>query len=202
MRVLINSFPEPSDELAKRLQKILGTITLLQHPLCASDIDQLLHLELDTVIITIMRLGSVLIVPAKTSCDPIRLLHPSFFDFLVDPARCTDSHFVVNPDEHHALLARMCLEAMRSLRRDICGIQGPSKLDSEVGDLSERIAQRIPPYVQYASRHWPYHLSCCRVSDVPTELLKEFCSNSLLHWVEICSLLGELRNALWLGRCV
>jgi hypothetical protein len=33
-------------------------------------------------------------------------------------------------------------------------------------------------------------------SDVLLDLLKEFSLKQLLHWLEVCSLLGELRNAL------
>ena len=34
------------------------------------------------------------------------------------------------------------------------------------------------------------------VSEVLLDLLKEFCFKNLLHWLEVCSLLGELRGAL------
>jgi hypothetical protein len=126
----------------------------------------------------------------------IRLIHPSFFDFITNPTRCTNPYFAVDPPTLHALLAYACLKAMQKLNRDICQIRDPSKLDSEVEDLTERIAQYIPRHLQYACRSWTYHLSHCHMSDVPLALLQEFCSNSILYWVEVCSLLGELRSAL------
>jgi len=82
------------------------------------------------------------------------------------------------------------------LRRDICGISDPSILNNEVDDLPTRILKHIPPHLQYACRHWAFHLTNAMISDILLDLLKEFVSKYLLYWVEVCSLLGDLRNAL------
>jgi hypothetical protein len=194
-RVLTDAFPDISPHLSARLTTILGTISLLQYPLYADDIEHLLKLEPGAVRNTTMYLGSVLIVP-KGNRQLIRLVHPSFFDFLSSSTRCPNPLLAVDPEKVHALLAFACLDAMRILKRDICDVRDPSKLDAEVEDLSERIARCIPPYLQYACGNWAYHLSRCRVSDIPVNTLKEFCHKFLLYWVEVCSLLGGLRTAL------
>jgi hypothetical protein len=85
---------------------------------------------------------------------------------------------------------------MLNLRKDICGIQDSSRLNSDVGDLPSRIMTHIPSHIQYACRHWAFHLENGMISDGLLDLLKKFCSEYLLHWVEVCSLLGELRDAL------
>jgi len=36
----------------------------------------------------------------------------------------------------------------------------------------------------------------CNGIDILVDLLKEFCSEGLLYWVEVCSVLGDLRSAL------
>jgi len=195
MQVLTSTFPDISDDLSRRLRNILGTVALLQYPLHLADIEQLLGLRPGTVRDTTLHLGSVLVLPNDDN-QMIRLIHPSFFDFLTDAARCSDQRFAVDSETLHGSLARACLDAMKGLKRDICEIGYPSKLNNEVPDLSERIARYIPPHLKYASRSWAYHLSRCRVHDVPMELLRELCYKSLLHWMEVCSLLGELRGAL------
>jgi hypothetical protein len=78
----------------------------------------------------------------------------------------------------------------------MCQIVDPSLLNNEVRDLAERIARYIPPHLQYACRNWAYHLSHVQMSDIPFEILSEFCSTWLLYWVEVCSLIGDLQNAI------
>jgi hypothetical protein len=95
----------------------------------------------------------------------------------------------------NTLLARACLGIMKSLRRDIFGINNPSLLNSEVDDLPTRIEMHIPPELQYVCHHWAWHVSNGVVSEILTSL-EEFCSRYLLYWVKVCSLLGDLRGAL------
>ena len=142
-----------------------------------------------------MRLNSVVMIPDLDSAV-IRMLHPSFFDFITNPLRCRNPKFVINAQIQHTLLARLCLETLKGLRRDICGIRDPSVLNSEVADLPERIMRNLPPHLQYACRHWAWHFSEALVSDELLQLLEEFFSKRLLYWVEACSLLGELRGSL------
>jgi hypothetical protein len=138
---------------------------------------------------------SIVIVPEKDT-ETIRLLHPSFFDFITNPIRCQNPKFVVDTKTQHTFLACACFQAMKRLRRDICGIKNSSILNGEVGDLSTRIETSILPHVQYACRHWGSHLAQSTFSNDVVNLVEEFCRNKLLNWLEVCSLLGELRSAL------
>jgi hypothetical protein len=142
-----------------------------------------------------VHLHSIIILP-ENDTQTIRLLHPSFFDFITNPLRCQNPKFVVDTKTQHTFLARSCLQAMTNLRRDICGIKNPSVLNSEVDDLSARIETGILPHVQYACRHWASHLAQAIFSDNVVNLMEEFCTKKLLNWLEVCSLLGELRSAL------
>jgi hypothetical protein len=139
-----------------------------------------------------LRLHSIVIVP-EDSLQVIRLLHPSFFDYITTPARCLNSKVAVDAESQNTLLARVCLDVMKGLKPDICGIKDPLVLNSEVEHLPTRIKTHIPPELQYACRHWAWHVSNGIVSEI---LLQEFCSKYLLYWVEVCSLLGDLRGAL------
>jgi hypothetical protein len=88
------------------------------------------------------------------------------------------------------------LTAMKKLQKDICGIRDPTKLNQEFLDLPERVTQCISPCIQYACRHWSVHLSNGMLSSDLLELLHHFCTHHLIHWVEVCSLLGNLKDAL------
>jgi hypothetical protein len=194
-QVLFHAFPNLSPRLSGRLKMILGTIVFLRDPLSPLGIEQLLGLEPKSVRMTLTHLHSVIIVP-EDDAKVVRLLHPSFFDFITNPTRCLNARFVVNTIRQHTLLAHACLVAVFDLRKDICGIKDPSMLNCDVGDLPSRIMTNIPLHIQYACRHWAFHLANGMISDGLLDLLKKFCSEYLLRWVEVCSLLGELRGAL------
>ena len=98
--------------------------------------------------------------------------------------------------KQHTLLAVQCLKAMQLLKQYICGINNPCLLNSDVDDLPSCIMANIPTHVQYACRYWMFHLTHALICDTLADLLKEFCTNYLLYWVEACSLLGEPRNSL------
>jgi hypothetical protein len=115
---------------------------------------------------------------------------------MTNPKRCIRAKFAVKTETQHTFLAHACLQTMSRLRRDMCGIENPTILNSEIPDLPLRITRRIPSHLLYACRHWALHVTNASVSDDLLNLIMEFCSKYLLYWVEVCSLLGELRNAL------
>jgi hypothetical protein len=195
IQVLSHAFPDIKPESSRRLKTVLGTVVLLRDPLSSVALEHLLCLERGTVHRTLMRLHSVVIVP-DGEVGVIRLLHPSFFDFITNPSRCKNPKFIINAKIQHTLLAQLCLETMKGLRQDICEIKNPSIPNSQVGDLPYQITMHIPLQLQYACRHWAWHFSEGIVTDELLKLLEEFTLKYLLCWVEACSLLGELRGVL------
>ena len=204
LQVLHSAFPEVSNELSKQLKIILGSIVLIRDPLAPTDLAFLAEQTVDTVYSSLSGLRSVLVVPERenpereesTAAAAIRIIHPTFAEFLLDPERCTNPSFAVDSRRQHTSLLRGCLRVMRELRRDICGIRNPSQLNIEVPDLADRIAKTIPSYLQYACHHWFAHLSNGELSDKILDALQEFAENRLLYWVEACSVLGILRDAI------
>lgn len=194
LQVLQNAFPSMSPELSCRLKKILGSIVSLCSPLSPYDLEQLLGLTIP-LHITIAPLQSVVIIP-QNDRDVIYLLHPSFHEFLIDPQRCLNHNFLVKPEMQHTLLAQACLDTMKLLTPNICKLEQPWKLHNELENLPELVNQHIPQFLQYACRHWSQHLAYGLLSDKLLDALEEFCSNHLLHWVEACSLLGDLHGAV------
>ncbi|KZP30695.1 hypothetical protein FIBSPDRAFT_978725, partial [Athelia psychrophila] len=201
LQVLMNAHPKPSAELAERLRLLLGTIVLLQDPLSFHGIQQLLkhepvnRFEAHSMRQTLMRLHSIILVPEGDHAI-IRTLHPSFFDFITSPDRCSISRLLVDTSQQHTLLLAACLRTMQGLKHNVCELPDSSVLNNEVADLSSRIVKFIPPELQYACRHWGTHLRYAVISEDIWVLLRRFCSEHMLFWVEACSLLGDLRNQL------
>jgi len=178
-----------------RLQAVLGSIVLLSDALEAESLEGLLGLEEDTVRSTLLHLHSIAIVPGPgRGC--VRLIHPSFHDFLVDSSRCDDANFAVNAQLQHALLAERCLRVLDTLVPDICKIGDRSLCNQEVDDLASRIMTHIPAHVQYACRHWASHLVKGHMNDEILALMLGFCLRQFLNWLEVMSLLGELGIAV------
>ncbi|TFY75521.1 hypothetical protein EWM64_g8491 [Hericium alpestre] len=176
--VLHTAFPEIDRALKARLKMVLGSIVLVRDRLSPLSLEVLLGLERDTVRKTLRQLHSLVIVPEDDN-DTIRLIHPSFQDFLTDGLRCKDLNFGIHPKIQHSILAQHCLRTLQDLQRDIC----------EIGDLSKLNDES-------ACKHWAFHLGNAEISEDIHELLKVFVAEHLLHWLEALSLLGDIGVAI------
>ncbi|KIJ18101.1 hypothetical protein PAXINDRAFT_97605 [Paxillus involutus ATCC 200175] len=182
LQVLRSAFPAVPRRLRANLKMILGTLALSRERLSAVSLEALMGLPPGMTRGTLYRLHSVTIVP-DSDHEPIRLIHPSFHDFLIDPLRCTDSNFSVNSTVQHTVIAKQCLFTLtKLLHRDMCNVGDSSKLNIEIPDLSERIQLCIP-----FSLH---------IDDELFKHLKDFCGKNMLHWLEVSSVLGELDDAV------
>jgi hypothetical protein len=107
---------------------VISTIILLREPLPAAALERMLCLPDGSVTTSLLPLGSLLAIPDCDS-DPIRVIHPSFPDFLIqsEPRRCVDDRFFVDSPIHHIILARRCFAWMHTLfGQGTHGIEGES----------------------------------------------------------------------------
>ncbi|EKM60130.1 uncharacterized protein PHACADRAFT_251027 [Phanerochaete carnosa HHB-10118-sp] len=155
LQVLEKTLANMSASLSERLQTILGSVAVIRDPLSPSALSRLLGLSTDTVCSSLVGLHSVLVVPDnQESRGNIRIIHPTFPEFLLDPSRCTNRAFTINSRRQNTLLLRKCLDALKELKRDICDIRDPSLLNAEVLGLLGRMESAIPAHLRYACRHW------------------------------------------------
>ena len=194
LQVLECAFPTMSSEFASRLKLVLGSLVLLCNPLSPSSMEQLLGLAVPLQS-TLEQLQSVVVLPSDSN-EPVQVIHPSFHEFLTNSNRCTNSNFLVIPELYHSFLAQACLDAMKSLKRNICNIEQPWKLHHELTNLPKSVHRCIPQSLQYACQYWSQHLRQGLLSNDLLTKLEVFCDNYLLYWVEACSLIGDLRGAM------
>ncbi|OCH90177.1 WD40 repeat-like protein [Obba rivulosa] len=197
----------------------MGSIIMLKDPLAPIDLNGLLGLEtknakpdkrllladgtkirLTTCEGIIASLASIL--SSGGSGMPVRIVHASIFDFLVNRDRSDE--FYIDMELTHHLLVDRCIVRMRSvLHRDICELRDPSKLNREFPDIDNRIVRCVPGDVMYACRFWTSHLVTIRN---PTESLvstvTDFMMLHLLHWLEVMSLLGRARDVSTMLRTI
>jgi hypothetical protein len=177
-------------QIIKDFKMIVGSIVILANPLSVWALSQLLEVDPEVVDNRLDTLHSVLSIP-PTRKAPVRLLHLSFRDYLI-----TNAHEFQVDDRHaHQTLATHCLRVMRDgLRENICGLSFPGKRRSTV-DSSE-LEECIPPQLQYACIHWAYHHMEGDPESKDSKEAHHFLTTHFLHWIEVLSLLGQVKEGL------
>lgn len=118
----------------------------------------------------------------------VRLLHPSFADFLLAPSRNLREIWTFHLAIENRSLAIHCLSHLcKVLRRNMCDMTLSSSLDKE----------SLPEDVAYACSFWIDHV-CALTGDVATvvEQLDSFLFEHLLHWFEAMSILRKSRDVI------
>jgi hypothetical protein len=170
---------------------LVGSIVILESPLSVRPLARLLQVSQKQVERRLDALHSVLSIPNGEHM-PIRLLHLSFREFLVDPQKQGKSPFWVDEKSTHGKLASRCLDLMSrpgGLRQDMCGLSGPGVLKSEIDEGT--IASSLSSEQQYACRYWVSHLKQSQQHIVDGDTTHLFLQKHLLHWLEAMSLMKE-----------
>ena len=133
----------------------LGAILCARAPLSCSVIDALLEPQDTSSWESVSRLGCVLHI---SETQPIRILHPSFHDYLSE--RCRDKPWSINLEHHNKELALLCIKLLdKELRENICDMTLPY--------LSQK--RIIPEAISYACVFWIEHV--CLISTIEDDVL-------------------------------
>ena len=186
-----------NQEVYHCFRSVVGAVLLAFNPLSMESLSLLLH-GFDTpadISTTLNSLHSLLLVPEGIE-DPIHAFHKSFPDFLLDPKRCQDTRFFVDPLIHHVEILLSCLHLMEErLKRNICNLDGIGYLSS-VSDLSARRKKYIGGGLEYACQFWTRHLlespSSGSDSEKVQKAIDKFFTTYLLFWIEVLVLMGSL----------
>ncbi|KAH7140047.1 WD40-repeat-containing domain protein [Dactylonectria estremocensis] len=182
------------DRVLKDFRHIVGTIVVLQSPLPVLSLARLLDIERDRIDVRLDMLHSVLEVP-KSANSPVRLLHLSFRDFLIDPEKQGTNPYWVDEKKTHGMIAASCIRLLsNSLKEDLCDLKLPGIDRSEVSP--QRIASCLPAELQYACRHWADHLQNAGEQACSDQEVFDFLSQHFLHWLEVLSLIGRTSEGL------
>jgi hypothetical protein len=182
------------DRLLQMLKLVVGSFALLAEPLPSATLANLLQIRPETVNLRVRYLHSVLNIPQSQN-HPVRLLHPSFRDFLLNKDRCSDPNFWVDEKQAHRTLADNCIRLLsNSLKREICGQEAPGTLVANVE--SSRIEQCLPPEVRYACLYWIQHLQKSGAELYDNDQIYQFLQAHLLHWLEALGWIGKTSEGI------
>lgn len=189
-----------TQKLAEEFREVVGTIVILADPLSTISLANLLGVEKYDVSCKLDLLHSVLNVPTN-ECQPIKLLHLSFRDFLLDPERSRNSPFWVDEKMEHERIASKCLQLMSKyncLKKDICNLGIPGITRDEIDN--HIVNTFLPAEVQYACRYWFYHVKRAHSSLKDNGQVHIFLQEYLLPWLEAMSLLRGTSESIMMIR--
>lgn len=184
---------DESQQLFQDFKEIVGAVVNLATPLSIDALSQLLHRDQEDVKCRLDLFHSVLSVPDNFS-TPVRLLHQSFGDFILDHQKGKDQFWVNNKDVNQHLTTQ-CLQTMqRRLKKNICNLPSEGMQHNELDDFF--IRHYISPELRYSCRYWAHHL--VQSQDPVTELIKafSFLREHFLHWLETMSILGYMSQVI------
>jgi NACHT domain len=195
-QLLVDQDEVEKEKLAMDFQEVVGTIVVLASPLSIVSLASLLGIPEDDVACRLDLLHSVLSIPTNRAA-PVRLLHLSFRDFLLDRQKREKSLFWVDEKKTHERIARKCIQLMsisKCLRKNICNLQGPGTFQCEID--SQIIDVCLLAEVRYACRYWVYHLEQSKRCICDNGQVHVFLREHLLHWLEAMSLLGNASESI------
>ncbi|KAM0147384.1 hypothetical protein ACHAPG_010625 [Botrytis cinerea] len=202
-QILVSQEDEDEDEdeeeeknlLIEEFKEVVGTIINLADPLSIRTLSNLLDVEEVYVNKQLELLHSVLHIPSKADA-PVKILHLSFRDFLLDKEEKTPSRFHVDEAESHGRIATKCIQVMSMsgcLKKDLCDVAKPGVLRDQVE--KSVIDKCLPAHVQYACRYWVYHLEKSGYNGSGYEIHK-FLNKHFLHWLEALCWMGKISEAV------
>lgn len=195
--------------LMEQFRKLLETIALLADPLSASALASLFHeddyenddeerMDLESIKLRFEGLRSVLRIPASDE-SPVRMLHGSFRDFLVDPKnrnKVNENWFSVDEQKGHENIAWRCLKLLsNTLKSNPYDFKTPGKSRSEV-DLKV-VDRHVAIEVQYACRYWVYHLDKKSKNQLQdADFVLTFLRRHFLCWMETLAWIGRMSEGV------
>ena len=193
-------FPNQSErgreKISQEFREVVGPIVVLRSPLSVTALANLLDLAVEDVRCRLDSLHSVLHIPSDEK-QPIRLLHLSFRDFLVDPEKRGRSPFWIDEQETNGRIARKCLELLsgqNGLRQNICNL---SRLGDPVPEVDNQMVNAsLSSELQYACHYWVSHIRQSKRNISDHSLILRFLLNHALHWLEVASIMGDVSGTI------
>ena len=171
-----------------RFREVMAVVMALKEPLSISSLSALFGKDLKVRNI-IKPLGSLLdgVLDEET---PIRPLHTSFRDFLLDEDRSSVFHLDILP-RHSLFLGNALLKCMqRMLKFNICDLKDSRLRNTEAPNLTNRVTEAIPPHLAYSCRYWMDHMQHAECSAKLLDDVTSFFKKFFPFWLEAISLLS------------
>lgn len=194
--ILAEDDVEDKAELIREFKELVGPIVVLYEPLSSNDLANILGKNKARVRFVLDQLQSVLNVPDDPDL-PIKTLHLSFRDFLVDKEKKGVNELWIDEFEVHRQLFNKCLDFLSGpigLRSNICNFTDASV--SRTAADEQQIKSTISMGMSYACEYWDDHLYKCGATDADWRKIQAFLQDHLLHCAEVFAWIDKLSTFL------
>jgi len=136
-----------------------------------------------------------LLAGASEVFTPVRPMHASFYDFLLDEKRSRE--YFIQQEGAHCDLAVASLSVMQTgLHFNICKLETSYISNLEVADLEKRVEENIPPHLLYLCRFWATHLQDAGFDPDLAQLVRRLVTGEqMLFWLEALGVSKLIREA-------
>ncbi|KAF8344265.1 uncharacterized protein EI90DRAFT_3115003 [Cantharellus anzutake] len=186
---ILKKFDWEDEDFAHDYPIVMGGIFVAQQPLSITAWDAILSPFLDSSVQYVLAELAPLLSGVEDSHIPVRILHQSFRDFIVDriDPQTISSHFtpiVVGVEN-----ARVALRCTGILNEGLCSVKGLGLIENlpDKDEMPRILPKELSEHFCYACRHIVHHLS--GVQEPSQELAGSvvvFLSQEATRWVEVC----------------
>ncbi|TFK66225.1 WD40 repeat-like protein, partial [Pluteus cervinus] len=177
-------------------RKIMSTVLLAAQPLLVSTLSKLTQCKIEIVERIVTRLHAVIMV---SSDGTVRILHPSFAEYLLNKENHSKNLLWVDSHSGHSALVDRCFDILKKeLKFNIYDIPSSYVLNKDVEGLEKHKNNSGLLHVHYAALFWTFHMQECRQMTIKQEerLLDIFGGPHALYWMEVLSLHDKIYDAL------
>ncbi|KIM56811.1 hypothetical protein SCLCIDRAFT_207037 [Scleroderma citrinum Foug A] len=145
----------------------------------------------------ILNFMASLLAGATEVSTPVRPLHASFYDFLLDEKRSRE-FFIPQGDAHRDLAVASLSVMQAGLHFNICKLETSYICNSKVTDLERRVEENIPPHLLYSCRFWATHLKGATFDPDLAQLVRGIVTREqMLFWLEALGVSKLIGEAYW-----
>ncbi|GJJ11143.1 hypothetical protein Clacol_005374 [Clathrus columnatus] len=198
-QILSSLFDADDSRVMTRFRFVIGSIIASSEPLSLNTLvalcdDRVLSSKMEGDIKVVIQYMGSLLSGIDSLSSPIRPLHLSFREYLLDANR---SHrFSIDPSPRHHDFALGCIRAMmEELRFNICNIPDSHKPNSGYQDLPELVSSSISIPLSYSCRFWALHVSSTGFDSSLARKAEEFLYHGFFLWLEVLSLVKAVNIA-------
>ena len=145
-----------------QFRDVMAVVLALKEPLPLSSLstlfDDFLNIQ-DIIPVLVSLLDGVL-----DEQKPIRPLHTSFRDFLLDETRSSTFYIDMIPQDSLFLDCALLSCTTNMLRFNICDLGDSREFNINVSDLPTQVDKAIPTHMAYSWKYWMYHLQYAECS--------------------------------------
>jgi hypothetical protein len=185
--ILKQVFLTDSQDYMDTYSRVMGAILLAKEPLPISALKAFCKPgKFDDEVECFLRPLGALLHGVTESTIPVRPLHTSFQDFLLDKSQ--SGRYFVDLNQQHEDFATMIFNVMsKELKFNICHIVSSYQLNKDIVDLDDRAKAYISTQLAYACQFWSDHLCLSPGSTTLLKQTEDFVKESFLYWLEVLS---------------